>query len=140
MSREAERAQIWRVQLHPARTPLAPDVDFQAVARRYEVSGGDIGNAVLKAAVAAAAESGPDSAKRIHQHHFEASIEEVIAGKRVMRQSLFAASHSYCRRRTSWPARQRPTRRRSWRTSPPVSRCSWRSSRPRWPCSNKCKS
>jgi len=32
---------------------------------------------------------GPDSAKRIHQRHFEASIEEVIAGKRVMRQSLF---------------------------------------------------
>jgi hypothetical protein len=58
--------------------------------RRYEVSGGDIRNAVLKAALAAAAEPGPDSAKRIRQHHFEASIEEVIAGKRVMRQSLFA--------------------------------------------------
>jgi hypothetical protein len=54
------------------------------------VSGGDIRNAVLKAALAAAAEPGPDSAKRIHQHHFEASIEEVIAGKRVMQQSLFA--------------------------------------------------
>ena len=90
MPGEAERAQIWRVQLHPARTPLAADVDFQALARRYEVSGGDIRNAVLKAALAAAAEPGPDSAKRIHQHHFEASIEEVIAGKRVMRQSLFA--------------------------------------------------
>jgi hypothetical protein len=60
------------------------------LARRYEVSGGDIRNAVLKAALAAAAEPGADSAKRIHQHHFEASIEEVIAGKRVMRQSLFA--------------------------------------------------
>jgi hypothetical protein len=78
------------VQLHPARTPLAADVDFQASARRYEVNGSDIRNAVLKAALAAAAEPGPDSAKRIHQHHFEASIEEVIAGKRVMRQSLFA--------------------------------------------------
>ena len=87
---ERERAQIWRVQLHPARTPLAADVDFQALARRYDVSGGDIRNAVLKAALAAAAEAGPDSAKRIHHHHFEASIEEVIAGKRVMRQSLFA--------------------------------------------------
>jgi SpoVK/Ycf46/Vps4 family AAA+-type ATPase len=90
MPGEAERAQIWRVQVHPARTPLAADVDFQALARRYEVSGGDIRNAVLKAALAAAAEPGPDSAKRIHQHHFEASIEEVIAGKRVMQQSLFA--------------------------------------------------
>jgi hypothetical protein len=54
------------------------------------VSGGDIRNAVLKAALAAAAEPIPDSSKRIHQHHFEASMEEVIAGKRVMRQSLFA--------------------------------------------------
>jgi SpoVK/Ycf46/Vps4 family AAA+-type ATPase len=90
MPGEAERAQIWRVQLHPARTPLAADVDFQVLAGRYEVSGGDIRNAVLKAALAAAAEPGPDSAKRIHQRHFEAGIEEVIAGKRVMRQSLFA--------------------------------------------------
>jgi SpoVK/Ycf46/Vps4 family AAA+-type ATPase len=88
MPGEAERAEIWRVQLHPERTPLAPDVDFHALAR-YTVSGGDIRNAVLKAAVAAAAAPGPDSAKRIHQHHFEAGIEEVIAGKRVMRQSLF---------------------------------------------------
>jgi SpoVK/Ycf46/Vps4 family AAA+-type ATPase len=90
MPAEAERAEIWRVQLHPARTPLAADVDFRALARRYEVSGGDIRNAVLKAALAAAAEQGPDSAKRIHQHHFVTGIEEVIAGKRVMRQSLFA--------------------------------------------------
>jgi SpoVK/Ycf46/Vps4 family AAA+-type ATPase len=88
MPGEAERAQIWRVQLHPERTPLAADVDFEALAR-YAVSGGDIRNAVLKAALAAAAEHGPDSAKRIHQHHFEASIEQVIAGKGVMRQSLF---------------------------------------------------
>src|SRR5689334_23600130 len=78
-----EREQIWRVQLHPERTPLAEDVDFQALAR-YPVSGGDIRNAVLKAALAAAAEAGPDSAKRIHQHHFEAAIEEVIVGKVVM--------------------------------------------------------
>ena len=90
MPGEAEREQIWRVQLHPSRTPLAADVDFQALARRYEVSGGDIRNAVLKAALAAAAEPLPDSSKRIHQHHFETSIEEVIAAKRVMRQSLFA--------------------------------------------------
>ena len=90
MPGEAERAQIWRVQLHPSRTPLADDVDFQALARRYEVSGGDIRNAVLKAALTAAAEPGPDSSKLIHQHHFEAGIEDVIAAKRVMRQSLFA--------------------------------------------------
>jgi SpoVK/Ycf46/Vps4 family AAA+-type ATPase len=85
-----EREQIWRVQMHPTRTPLAADVDFRALAERFEASGGDIRNAVLKAALAAAAEPGPDAAKRIHQRHLEAGIEEVIAGKRVMRQSLFA--------------------------------------------------
>src|SRR5215471_11321595 len=89
MPGETEREQIWRVQLHPSRTPLAADVDFRVLAHRYEVSGGDIRNAVLKAALAAAAEPVPDSSKRIHQHHFEASMEEVIAAKRVMRQSLF---------------------------------------------------
>jgi SpoVK/Ycf46/Vps4 family AAA+-type ATPase len=90
MPGEAERAQIWRVQLHPSRTPLAADVDFQSLARRYEVSGGDIRNAVLKAALMAAAEPVADSAKRITQQHFEASMEEVISAKRVMQQSVFA--------------------------------------------------
>jgi len=89
MPGEGEREQIWRVQLHPVRTPLANDVDFRALAARYEVSGGDIRNAVLKAALAAAAEPGPDSAKQIHQRHFEAAMEDVIAAKTVMRQSLF---------------------------------------------------
>ena len=90
MPGDLEREQIWRVQMHPARTPLADDVDFRALAARYEVSGGDIRSAVLKAAITAAAEAGPDSGKRIHQRHLEAGIEDVIAGKRVMRQSLFA--------------------------------------------------
>lgn len=90
MPGEAERAQIWRVQLHPSRTPSAADVDFQALARRYEVSGGDIRNAVLKAALVAAAEPLADSQKQIRQRHFEEGMEEVIAAKRVMQQSVFA--------------------------------------------------
>ena len=91
MPEEAERAQIWRVQLDPVRTPLADDVDFKTLARKYEVSGGDIRNAVLKAALSAAAEPIPDSSKRIRQQHFVTAIEEVIAAKRVMQQSLFTA-------------------------------------------------
>jgi SpoVK/Ycf46/Vps4 family AAA+-type ATPase len=87
---ETERARIWKVQLHPSRTPLATDVDFNALAHHYEVSGGDIQNAVLKAALAAAAEPIPDSLKKIHQSHFQAGIEEVVASKRVMQQSIFA--------------------------------------------------
>jgi SpoVK/Ycf46/Vps4 family AAA+-type ATPase len=87
---ETERVRIWKVQLHPSRTPLAPDVDFNALAHDYEVSGGDIQNAVLKAALAAAAEPIPDPLKKIHQRHFQAGIEQVVASKRVMQQSIFA--------------------------------------------------
>ena len=86
---ETERVRIWQVQLHPSRTPLASDVDFEDLAQRYEVSGGDIQNAVLKAALAAAAEPMPNSSKRIHQRHFLAGMEQVIASKRVMKQSIF---------------------------------------------------
>jgi SpoVK/Ycf46/Vps4 family AAA+-type ATPase len=84
-----EREQIWRVQMHPTLTPLALDVDFRRLAEEYAVSGGDIRNAVLKAALAAAAEPGEDSSKAIHQRHLDQGIRDVIAGKRAMRQSLF---------------------------------------------------
>lgn len=84
-----EREQIWRVQLHPFKTPLASDVDFRMLAERYEVSGGDIKNAVLKAATMAAAEPGDDASKRITQSHFERAMDEVVSGRSVMQQSLF---------------------------------------------------
>ena len=87
-----EREQIWAVQMHPDKTPLAPDVNFRQLAERYPVSGGDIKNAVLKAATAAAAEPGPDEGKRIHQRHLERAIEEVVASKSTMQQSLFTTS------------------------------------------------
>jgi SpoVK/Ycf46/Vps4 family AAA+-type ATPase len=95
MPEAAEREQIWRVQLHPDRTPLADDVNFAELAHRYAVSGGDIRNAVLKAAVAAASEPGPDSKKRIHQRHFIAAMDDVIAGKSAMQQSLFATTNAH---------------------------------------------
>jgi len=85
-----ERAQIWQLQIHPKKTPLAPDVDFQRLAEQYVVSGGDIKNAVIKAVAAAAAEPGPDLGKRICQRHFERATEEVLSAKVIMQQSLFA--------------------------------------------------
>ncbi len=85
----AEREQIWRVQMHPTLTPLADDVDFRKLAEMYEVSGGDIRNAVLKAALAAATSPQHDTLKLIHHHHFEEGIRDVVAGKKVMQQSLF---------------------------------------------------
>ena len=84
-----ERAQIWEVQL-AKKTPLAPDVDFKILGEKYAVSGGDIKNAVLKAAQTATAEPGPDAQKQIHQRHFEAAMQEVLAAKKVMDQSLYS--------------------------------------------------
>jgi SpoVK/Ycf46/Vps4 family AAA+-type ATPase len=83
-----ERERIWRSQLHP-RTPLAEDVDFHALAEEFPRSGGDIKNAVLKAAQLATLEPVPDRAKQIHQRHFERGMREVIASAEVMAQSLF---------------------------------------------------
>lgn len=85
-----ERERIWQVQIHPRKTPLAKDVDFRLLADRFPASGGDIKNAVIKAAAAAAAEPGSDSGKRIQQRHFERAIEEVMAAKSIMQQSLFS--------------------------------------------------
>ncbi len=84
-----ERERIWQVQIHARKTPLAEDVDFHALAERFPRSGGDIKNAVLKAAQIATTEPGPDADKRIHQRHFVQGMEEVVAAQAVMSQSLF---------------------------------------------------
>ena len=89
MPNAEERERIWRVQLHARKTPLAADVDFRELAERYPRSGGDIKNAVLKAAQIATTEPGPDTAKQIHQRHFIQGMEEVLAAETVMSQSLF---------------------------------------------------
>jgi hypothetical protein len=77
------------LQVHPKKTPLADDVDFWRLAKQYAVSGGDIKNAVIKAAAAAASEPGPDIGKQIMQKHFEGAMEEVIAARSIMQQSVF---------------------------------------------------
>lgn len=84
-----DRERIWRTQLHARKTPLGPNVDFAALAAEFPVSGGDIKNAVIKAAQRAVGEAGPDSEKRITQLHFEEGMREVLDAKRVMEQSLF---------------------------------------------------
>jgi hypothetical protein len=87
-----ERERIWKAQIHARKTPLAEDVDFRALAERYLGSGGDIKNAVLKAAQAAIAEPGADAEKRIEQRHFVTAMEDVLAARRVMDQSLFGGA------------------------------------------------
>jgi hypothetical protein len=88
------RAKIWKVQLHSKKTPLGDDVDFKTLAEKYPVPGGDIKNAVLKAAQMASAELGPDSEKKIYQRHFIAGIEEVAKSKKVMEQSIIEGDGS----------------------------------------------
>jgi SpoVK/Ycf46/Vps4 family AAA+-type ATPase len=85
-----ERSRIWELQIHPKKTPLGSDVDFRELGKRYAMSGGDIKNAVIKAAAAAAGEPGSDLVKRIGQAHFERAAEDVLSAKSVMQQSLFA--------------------------------------------------
>ena len=82
------RERIWRAQLHP-RTPVASDVNFRRLAEQFEVTGGDIRNAVLKAATAAAADTSHGPTRAVRQRHLETGVQEVLAGKRVMQQSLF---------------------------------------------------
>jgi SpoVK/Ycf46/Vps4 family AAA+-type ATPase len=88
----AERERIWKVQIHPEKTPLATDVDFRALAERFVVSGGDIRNAVLRAAQIAAGQEGPDETKRIQQKHLIQAMERVLAAKQVMEQTIQAAT------------------------------------------------
>ena len=85
------RERIWRAQMHP-RTPVARDVDFKSLGEQFEVTGGDIRNAVLKAAAAAAIEPTNGGPLAIRQGHLEIGAQDVIAGKRVMQQSLFVPS------------------------------------------------
>lgn len=85
----AEREEIWRVQIHPDKTPLAPDVDFAQLAQEFDSSGGDIKNAVLKAAAMAATEVASGGPRAIAQRHFRSAMTEVLGARSVMRQSLF---------------------------------------------------
>ncbi len=84
------RARIWKAQLHARKTPLAADVNFEKLGEMFDgVSGGDIKNAVLKAAQSATAEPGPDDEKKIHQRHFETGMRDVLNSKKVMEQSIY---------------------------------------------------
>jgi len=54
------------------------------------VSGGDIRKAVLKPPLRPLLNRVPGRRNRVHQRHRETGIDEVIAARRVMRQSLLA--------------------------------------------------
>lgn len=68
--RPEERARIWR-KLIPEKTPLAPDVDFEKLGRRYELTGGEIKNAILNAVM----ECGYQGEDRLKMEHLEQAAD-----------------------------------------------------------------
>jgi SpoVK/Ycf46/Vps4 family AAA+-type ATPase len=52
-----ERVALWRA-VTPPELPLAPDVDFEALGEQFELTGGEIRNAVFDAAFRACADGG----------------------------------------------------------------------------------
>jgi ATP-dependent 26S proteasome regulatory subunit len=76
-----ERAKLWRAML-PETAPRAADIDFTGLARRFEMSGGYIRNAALRAAFLAA-----DEGSAITHAHLEyaAELEYESMGKITFR-------------------------------------------------------
>jgi SpoVK/Ycf46/Vps4 family AAA+-type ATPase len=65
---EETRAELWRAHL-PRELPRAGELTFDLLARKYQLSGGYIRNACLRAAFLAAQEETP-----LHQHHLERAV------------------------------------------------------------------
>ena len=74
---EAHRALIWQ-RLIPNECPIADDIDFQELGANFELSGGHIKNAVIRAAYRAAAR---DEAITYEDVEFAAEQECKNAGK-----------------------------------------------------------
>jgi len=65
---EETREQLWRTHL-PPELPTSGPLTFDTLARKYQISGGYIRNACLRAAFLAAQEDSP-----LHQHHLERAV------------------------------------------------------------------
>ncbi|MFQ5401131.1 MAG: AAA family ATPase [Anaerolineae bacterium] len=81
----ADRRRIWRVNF-PPETPIAPDVDFGLLARRFRLTGGNIRNIILAAAFLAAESEQPVGMR----HLLHATRREYQKMGRLIDESLFA--------------------------------------------------
>ena len=79
---DQERGHIWSV-LVPPEAPIHQDVDFQALGRRFELAGGHIKNAILRAAYRAKAEG--DEMRM--EHFIQAGLAECKAQGKLVRDS-----------------------------------------------------
>ncbi len=66
---EAQRLQLWQGMM-PSEAQVAPNVDLRAIAQKYPLAGGNIMNALVRAATAAQADGGA-----IQQHHLQRAAE-----------------------------------------------------------------
>ncbi len=66
---EAQRLQLWHGMM-PKEAQVAPNLDLKAIARKFPLSGGNIMNALIRAATAAQADGGA-----IQQHHLHRAAE-----------------------------------------------------------------
>lgn len=80
----ADRQQIWRVNT-PAGLPLAADVNFNLLAERFRLAGGNIRNILLAAAFLAAEEGGPVAM----MHLLHAARREYQKMGRLINETLF---------------------------------------------------
>lgn len=77
---EASRLKIWETLL-PAETPLEPDIDFPQIAKRFDMTGGMIKNALIRAAYLAC-EAGTGLSQRLL---VESCLDEYQAAGKVAR-------------------------------------------------------
>jgi AAA+ superfamily predicted ATPase len=74
---KSDRARIWRVTF-PKNAPLAPDVDFDELARRYkQLAGGNIRNVVTTSAFVAATEGSAHIALRHIEHAIKREYQKL---------------------------------------------------------------
>jgi SpoVK/Ycf46/Vps4 family AAA+-type ATPase len=78
-----ERVQLWRAML-PAEALVANGIDFRSLAERFEMTGGYIRNAVLRAAYLAAADGGAITMAHLHR----AAMLEYGAMGKIIHDSL----------------------------------------------------
>ncbi|MEC8023322.1 MAG: ATP-binding protein [Myxococcota bacterium] len=86
---DQERGHIWSV-LVPPEAPIHQDVDFQALGKRFELAGGHIKNAILRAAYRAKAEGN----EMRMEHFIQAGLDECKAQGKLVRDNAAAKKGS----------------------------------------------
>ncbi|HEX8468594.1 MAG TPA: ATP-binding protein [Allosphingosinicella sp.] len=85
----ADRLRLWS-KLTQSRAPLADDIDFESLAERYELTGGEIRSCALAAAHAAAR----DGVAIAMRHLVAAVAREYVKQGQPLRKALFADLHA----------------------------------------------